>query len=54
VAETIIPAPIQTSDALRRLFEARGEEIAAIIVEPVLGQCQGILPKPGSTRRCER
>jgi glutamate-1-semialdehyde 2,1-aminomutase len=32
---------------LRRLFEQRGEEIAAIIVEPVLGNAQGILPKPG-------
>ena len=32
---------------LRRLFEARGEEIAAIIVEPVLGNAQGIMPRPG-------
>ena len=36
-----------TSSVLRRLFEERGEEIAAIIVEPVLGNAQGILPKPG-------
>ncbi len=36
-----------TSSALRTLFEARGEEIAAIIVEPVLGNAQGIMPKPG-------
>src|SRR3954469_9829333 len=47
VADTIIPARYNNIDALRRLFEARGEEIAAIIVEPVLGNAQGILPKPG-------
>src|SRR4029078_2282716 len=29
------------------MFEERGSEIAAIIVEPVLGNAQGIMPKPG-------
>ena len=47
VAETIIPARYNRIDRLRRLFEERGEEIAAIIVEPVLGNAQGILPEPG-------
>ncbi|MEO8438380.1 MAG: aminotransferase class III-fold pyridoxal phosphate-dependent enzyme, partial [Chloroflexota bacterium] len=47
VADTIIPARYNNIDALRTLFEARGEEIAAIIVEPVLGNAQGIMPKPG-------
>ena len=47
VAETIIPARYNSIERLRRLFERRGEEIAAIIVEPVLGNAQGILPKPG-------
>jgi glutamate-1-semialdehyde 2,1-aminomutase len=47
VAETIIPARYNRIDRLRRLFEQRGEEIAAIIVEPVLGNAQGILPEPG-------
>ena len=47
VADTIIPARYNNIEALRRLFEARGEEIAAIIVEPVLGNAQGILPEPG-------
>jgi glutamate-1-semialdehyde 2,1-aminomutase len=46
VADTIIPARYNDIEALRRLFEARGEEIAAIIVEPVLGNAQGILPQP--------
>src|SRR5258708_40047567 len=47
VADTIIPARYNNIDALRRLFEARGGEIAAIIVEPVLGNAQGLMPKPG-------
>jgi len=47
VAETIIPARYNDIDALRSLFESRAEEIAAIIVEPVLGNAQGIMPKPG-------
>jgi glutamate-1-semialdehyde 2,1-aminomutase len=47
VAATIIPARYNDIDALRQLFEARGDEIAAIIVEPVLGNAQGIMPKPG-------
>ena len=47
VADTIIPARYNNIDFLRRLFERQGDEIAAIIVEPVLGNAQGILPKPG-------
>ncbi len=47
VADTIIPARYNRIDRLRTLFEQRGEEIAAIIVEPVLGNAQGIMPRPG-------
>src|SRR6187431_1132201 len=47
VAETIIPARYNRIDRLRALFEERGEEIAAIIVEPVLGNAHRIMPKPG-------
>lgn len=47
VADTIIPARYNRIDNLRTLFEKRGHEIAAIIVEPVLGNAQGIMPKPG-------
>jgi glutamate-1-semialdehyde 2,1-aminomutase len=47
VADTIIPARYNNLEQLRRLFERRGEEIAAIIVEPVLGNAQGILPRQG-------
>ena len=41
------PGSLQQHRGAASLFEARGEEIAAIIVEPVLGNAQGILPKPG-------
>ena len=47
VAETILPAPYNDLEFLRRLFEREGEDIAAVIVEPVLGNAQGILPQPG-------
>ncbi len=47
VADTIIPARYNDIAQLRRLFERHAEEIAAIIVEPVLGNAQGIMPKPG-------
>jgi glutamate-1-semialdehyde 2,1-aminomutase len=47
VADTIIPARYNNLDLLRRLFEREGDDIAAVIVEPVLGNAQGILPQPG-------
>jgi glutamate-1-semialdehyde 2,1-aminomutase len=47
VADTIIPARYNNIDFLRRLFERQGDDIAAIIVEPVLGNAQGIMPAPG-------
>jgi glutamate-1-semialdehyde 2,1-aminomutase len=47
VADTIIPARYNNLDLLRRLFEEEGHDIAAVIVEPVLGNAQGILPQPG-------
>jgi glutamate-1-semialdehyde 2,1-aminomutase len=47
VADTIIPARYNNIERLRQLFERQGHEIAAIIVEPVLGNAQGIMPKPG-------
>ena len=47
VADTVIPARYNNVDQLRRLFEREGHDIAAIIVEPVLGNAQGIMPQPG-------
>jgi glutamate-1-semialdehyde 2,1-aminomutase len=46
VADTIIPARYNNLEFLRALFERHGEEIAAIIVEPVLGNAQAIMPRP--------
>ncbi|MDQ6793229.1 MAG: aspartate aminotransferase family protein [Chloroflexota bacterium] len=47
VAGTMIPARFNNLDQLRRQFERNGKEIAAVIVEPVLGNAQAILPRPG-------
>ncbi len=47
VADTIVPARFNNIERLRRLFERQGEDIAAVIVEPVLGNAQGILPQEG-------
>ena len=47
VAKTIVPARYNNIEFLRKLFEREGEDIAAIIVEPVLGNAQAILPEPG-------
>jgi glutamate-1-semialdehyde 2,1-aminomutase len=47
VADTIIPARYNNIEFLRRLFEREGDQIAAVIVEPVLGNAQAIMPKPG-------
>jgi glutamate-1-semialdehyde 2,1-aminomutase len=47
VADTIIPARYNNIDFLRPLFEREGHQIAAIIVEPVLGNAQAIMPKAG-------
>jgi glutamate-1-semialdehyde 2,1-aminomutase len=47
VARTIIPARYNEMAVLRRIFERDGDDIAAVIVEPVLGNAQGILPREG-------
>ena len=47
VAETIIPARYNALDVLRRIFERDGDDIAGVIIEPVLGNAQAIMPQPG-------
>jgi glutamate-1-semialdehyde 2,1-aminomutase len=47
IATTMIPVPFNDLDALRRVFERDGEQIAAVIVEPILGNAQALLPQPG-------
>jgi glutamate-1-semialdehyde 2,1-aminomutase len=45
VAKTIVPARFNRIDVLRGIFEREGDDIAAIIVEPILGNAQAILPR---------
>ncbi|HEX2754276.1 MAG TPA: glutamate-1-semialdehyde 2,1-aminomutase [Candidatus Limnocylindrales bacterium] len=47
VADTIVPARYNNLAQLRRLFEEQADDIAAVIVEPVMGNAQGILPQAG-------
>jgi len=47
VARTIIPARYNHIEVLRRIFEREGNDIAAVIVEPIMGNAQAILPEEG-------
>jgi glutamate-1-semialdehyde 2,1-aminomutase len=47
VSRTMIPARYNAMDVLRRIFERDGDDIAAVIIEPVLGNAQAIMPQPG-------
>jgi glutamate-1-semialdehyde 2,1-aminomutase len=47
ITTTVIPARYNNIEFLRRLFEREGHDIAAVIVEPIMGNAQAILPQPG-------
>jgi glutamate-1-semialdehyde 2,1-aminomutase len=47
VADTMVPVPYNDLEILRRVFERDQDDLAAVIVEPVLGNAQGILPQAG-------
>ncbi|MET0771600.1 MAG: aspartate aminotransferase family protein [Candidatus Limnocylindrales bacterium] len=47
IQETVIPAVYNDLEGLRRIFEREGDQIAAVLIEPILGNAQGILPQPG-------
>jgi len=47
ITDTVIPVPFNDLDTLRRVFEREGDDIAAVIIEPVLGNAQAILPREG-------
>lgn len=46
-AKDTIAIPYNDADAFKKLMAERGEEIAAVIVEPVAGNMGCVLPKPG-------
>jgi glutamate-1-semialdehyde 2,1-aminomutase len=46
-AQYTLTVPYNDLDALRDLFQERGSDIAAVIMEPVAGNMGCILPKPG-------
>jgi glutamate-1-semialdehyde 2,1-aminomutase len=46
-AETTLSLAYNDRNALARLFAARGQEIAAVIVEPVVGNMGCVPPEPG-------
>jgi glutamate-1-semialdehyde 2,1-aminomutase len=46
-AENVLVLPWNRADLVERLFAERGQEIAAVIMEPVLMNSGGILPEPG-------
>ncbi len=47
IKDTVIPVPYNDLDTLRTVFEREGDQIAAVLIEPLLGNAQGILPRPG-------
>ncbi len=47
IGETIITVPYNDCDALEMALKRSGHEVAAILVEPVLGNCVAIGPDPG-------
>src|SRR6185503_14475495 len=46
-ARNTIVAPYNDADALRKIFEEQGSEIACVIVEPVAGNMGCVSPRPG-------
>ncbi len=47
VARHTLTAPYNDLPALEQLFAAKGKDIAAVIIEPVVGNMGVIVPKPG-------
>ncbi|HEX7621653.1 MAG TPA: aminotransferase class III-fold pyridoxal phosphate-dependent enzyme, partial [Anaerolineales bacterium] len=45
LSELIITLPFNNPDGLEKVLKSRGEQVAAIIVEPCMGNCGAILPQ---------
>ncbi|WP_135827357.1 glutamate-1-semialdehyde 2,1-aminomutase [Halorussus halobius] len=46
-AEETITVPFNDEGAIREVFEERGDEIAAVLTEPILGNCASVGPVEG-------
>ncbi|WP_135853835.1 glutamate-1-semialdehyde 2,1-aminomutase [Halorussus salinus] len=46
-AEETITVPFNDAEAVREVFEAHGDDIAAILTEPILGNCASVGPVEG-------
>lgn len=47
ITDYVICLPFNDLELLEETVEAHWQDLAAIVVEPILGNCAGILPKPG-------
>jgi glutamate-1-semialdehyde 2,1-aminomutase len=47
IAEYVVVLPFNDPECLERTIRARWGELAAVIVEPMMGNVAGILPRPG-------
>ncbi len=47
INDLIITLPYNDLDAVERVFAVHGNRIAAIFVEPMMGNCMGIMPQAG-------
>ncbi|MDQ0196691.1 glutamate-1-semialdehyde 2,1-aminomutase [Paenibacillus wynnii] len=47
IAQEVITVPFNDLDALREALEKWGEEVAAVMVEPIVGNFGMVMPKPG-------
>jgi glutamate-1-semialdehyde 2,1-aminomutase len=47
ITETVIPVPYNDLETLGKVLDREGEQIAAVLIEPLLGNAQGILPREG-------
>ena len=45
IQEYLLTLPYNDIDAVERVFQRRGEQIAAVMVEPVMGNTAGIVPR---------